>query len=153
MSNWGPFFILSEIMWIERIPSRQFLRMRPTLIFGFGMNLNPLAYFILIRNRGSNIPSRLNSWSKLKSRSCPLVLAKFPDNNIWIWKTVSIDGRLLLHHWRKGTLIALKTLNRCSLGSRDMLTIWRSVELTGWDLNSSFHLFGGQQGRIGMIFH
>ena len=69
-----------------------------TLIFGFGVNLNLLALFLLFRNIGLNIPSRLNSWLNFKNKSSPLVLTRFPDINICLWKEVNIDGKLLLHH-------------------------------------------------------
>ena len=92
-------------------------------MFGFGVNLNPLALFIIIKQRGLNFPSRLNSWSSFKSRSSPLVLAIFLGSNIWIWRIVSIGGRLPLHQLRKGTLIASIILNRISLGLKGMLIV------------------------------
>ena len=136
MSSWGIFLLLSAIVCSAIVPYRQFHRMRLTLIFGFRVNFNLLALFLLFRNIGLNIPSRLNSWLNFKNKSSPLVLTIFPDIKICLWKEVNIDGRILLHHWRNATLIALKTLNRLSIGSRDMLTVWKSVGLTCLDLNS-----------------
>ena len=153
MSSWGILLLLSATMCNGRIHFRQFLRMRLTLISIFGVNLNPLTFFVIIKNRGLNIPSRLNSWSSFKRKLSSLVLARFPDNNVWIWRAVSIGGRLPLHQLRKGTLIASRILNRLSLGLRGISTVWGDVELTGWDLNSNSRLFGVQQNHIGKIFH
>ena len=136
MSSWGIFLVLSAIMCSAIVPSRQFRKMRLTLIFRFRVNLNLLALFLLFRNIGLNLPSRLNNWLNFRNKSSPLVLTGFPNNDIWLWKAVSIDGKLLLHHWRKVTLIDLKSLNRLCLGLMDMLTVWKRVGLTGLDLNS-----------------
>ena len=94
--------------------------MRLTVIYGFSVNLNPLDLFIIIKHRGLNVPSRLNIWSSFKSNSSPLVLAKFLGNNVWLWRAVSIGGRILLNQLRKGTLIASRILNRISLGLKGM---------------------------------
>ena len=74
-----------------------FFRMRLNLISGFGVNLNPLDLFIIIKNIGLNVPSRLNSWLSFKRKSSPLVLTRFPRSNIWLWRQVSIGGRIPLH--------------------------------------------------------
>ena len=152
MSNWGILLLLSVTMCNGRICFIQALTMRLIVISGFGVNLNPLDLFIIIKHIGLNVPSRLNRWSSFKSKASPLVLTRFPSSNVWLCRAVSIGGRLPLHQLRKGTLIASRILNKISLGLKGMSIVWGNVELTGWDLTSS-RLFGVQQNHIGKIFH
>ena len=106
-----------------RIHFRQILIIRLTLISGFGVNLNPLDLFIIIKNRGLNVPYKLSSWSGFKSKSSPLVLGIFLGRNVWIWRELSIGGRLPFHQLRKGTLIASRILNMISLGLMGTSTV------------------------------
>ena len=122
--------ILSATMCNERIYFRQFLRMRLTLISGFGVNLNPLTLFISIKHRGLNLPSRISSWSSFKRKSSPLVLSIFPRSNIWIWREVSIGGMLPLHLSMSNA--QFKTLIQTS-GGCCMMTCNRAV---GGDVGS-----------------